>query len=430
MTLRDEPIEIRAIAEEQFDAALSTAYRAFGTLPGEDDRRYFGARFDLSRALGAFSGDRLVGTSTVLTLELTLPGGAVCPAGGPAWVTTLPGYGGRGIGTRLVLAQQAAMRARGEAVSVLTASVGDLYRRFGYGPATALSTFVVESEHAAFVTARPRTRLEERVRVRPIDVDEARAVLPALYGRLRLRDAGAVSRSRAWWDDHLDDGPHFFQTQPGAGPLFHAVAEDEEGLQGYVSHRSLAELTDGRRARTVCVEELLASTTDGYAALWRHCLDLGLVTRVSCRRGRTDEPLRWLLADTRRFVTGGEIDHLWLCLLDVPAALAARGYAAVGELVLGVRDPGLHDGSYAAAPCPVYRLAVDRPGAGGAGCAPTTSPAELEIDRADLGSAYLGNVSFSVLAAAGLVRELVTGACTRADRLFRTPRAPYCTTQF
>ena len=430
MTLRDEPIEIRAIGEEQFDAALSTAYRAFGTLPGEDDRRYFGARFDLSRALGAFCGDRLVGTSTVLTLELTLPGGAVCPAGGPAWVTTLPGYGGRGIGTRLVLAQQAAMRARGEAVSVLTASVGDLYRRFGYGPATALSTFVVESEHAAFVTARPRTRPEERVRVRPIDVDEARAVLPALYDRLRLRDAGAVSRSRAWWDDHLDDGPHFFQTQAGAGPLFHAVAEDEKGLQGYVSYRSLVELTDGRRACTVCVEELPASTTAGYVALWRHCLDLGLATRVSCRRGRTDEPLRWLLADTRRFVTGGEIDHLWLCLLDVPAALAARGYAAAGELVLGVRDPGLHDGSHAAAPCPVYRLVVDRPGAGGAGCAPTTSPAELEVDRADLGSAYLGNVSFSVLAAAGLVREFVPGACARADRLFRTPRAPYCTTQF
>ena len=89
-----------------------------------------------------------MGTSTVLTLELTLPGGVVCAAGGPAWVTTLPGYGGRGIGTRLVLAQQAAMRARGEAVSVLTASVGSLYRRFGYGPATALSTFAVERERA------------------------------------------------------------------------------------------------------------------------------------------------------------------------------------------------------------------------------------------------------------------------------------------
>ena len=176
------------------------------------------------------------------------------------------------------------------------------------------------------------------MRVRPIDVDEARAVLPTLYDRLRLRDAGAVSRSRTWWEVHLDDGPHFFQTQAGAGPLFHAVVGDEEGLQGYVSYRSLTEPSDGRRIWTVCVEELLASTTAGYAALWRHCLDLGLVTRVSCRRGRTDEPLRWLLADTRGFVTCGEIDHLWLCLLDVPAALATRGYAAAGELVLGVRD--------------------------------------------------------------------------------------------
>ena len=35
MTVRDEPIEIRAIGKEQFDAALATAYRAFGTLPGK-----------------------------------------------------------------------------------------------------------------------------------------------------------------------------------------------------------------------------------------------------------------------------------------------------------------------------------------------------------------------------------------------------------
>jgi predicted acetyltransferase len=430
MSLPGEPLEIRAIREDQFDAALGTAYRAFGTLPGEDDKRYFGARFDLSRALGAFSGDRLVGTSTVLSLELTLPGGAVCRAGGLAWVTTLPGYGGVGVATRLVLAQQAAMCTRGEAVSILTASVGDLYRRFGYGPATALSSFAVEREHAAFVSTRPGRRPEEGVQVRPIELDEARTALPALYDRLRLLDAGAVSRSRAWWDDYLDDGPHFFQTQTGGGPLFYAVAEDEGGQQGYVSHRSLTEPIDGRRAWTVCVEELLASTTAGYAALWRYCLDQGLAIRVSCRRGRTDEPLRWLLADTRRLVTGGDIDHLWLCLLDVPAALAARGYAATGELVLGVRDPGLDGRLLRALPCPTYRLVVNRPGAGGAGCTPSTSAAEIEIDLADLGSVYLGNVSFSVLASAGLVEELAPGACARADRLFRTSRAPYCVTQF
>ena len=56
MLLRDEPIEIRAIGEHQFDAALGAAYRAFGTLPGENDRRYFEARFDLSRALGLSAG--------------------------------------------------------------------------------------------------------------------------------------------------------------------------------------------------------------------------------------------------------------------------------------------------------------------------------------------------------------------------------------
>ena len=49
-----------------------------------------------------------------------------------------------------------------------------------------------------------------------------------------------------------------------------------------------------------------------------------------------DEPLRWLLADPRRFRVNALADFLWLRLLDIPRALAAREYAAVGELVLEV----------------------------------------------------------------------------------------------
>jgi predicted acetyltransferase len=52
--------------------------------------------------------------------------------------------------------------------------------------------------------------------------------------------------------------------------------------------------------------------------------------------------------------------------------------------------------------------------------------AELELDVADLASAYLGAFDFLALARADRVREHRGGAITRASALFRTPLPPYC----
>jgi predicted acetyltransferase len=60
----------------------------------------------------------------------------------------------------------------------------------------------------------------------------------------------------------------------------------------------------------------------------------------------------------------------------------------------------------------------------------TEDEAELELDTADLASAYLGAFDFKELAAAERVRELTPGALQRASDLFRTPRPPYCPEDF
>jgi predicted acetyltransferase len=60
----------------------------------------------------------------------------------------------------------------------------------------------------------------------------------------------------------------------------------------------------------------------------------------------------------------------------------------------------------------------------------TDDDAELELDTADLASAYLGAFDFNRLAAAERVRELEPGALDRASVLFRTPRPPHCVEDF
>jgi predicted acetyltransferase len=184
------------------------------------------------------------------------------------------------------------------------------------------------------------------------------------------------------------------------------------------------------------VVEVMASGPGAYAALWEYLLNLDLIDTIAFSRGRVDEPLRWLLADPRRFTVTALGDYLWLRLLDVPRALAAREYGASGELVLEVTDvfPAPSTARFLLRTSPAgTRGRTDAPGLAGtpgAECAPTTRAPDLALEIGSLGEAYLGGVAFATLAAAGRVRELRAGALKRADAMFSTSTAPYCVTMF
>jgi predicted acetyltransferase len=113
-----------------------------------------------------------------------------------------------------------------------------------------------------------------------------------------------------------------------------------------------------------------------------------------------------------------ELGHnLWVRLVDVGAALEARAYAAPLDVVLDVADRF----------CPWnagrWRLEADETGAR---CARTSAPADLALDVADLGAAYLGGPSLEALAAIGRGRELRPGALRAASGALRGAREPYC----
>jgi predicted acetyltransferase len=56
----------------------------------------------------------------------------------------------------------------------------------------------------------------------------------------------------------------------------------------------------------------------------------------------------------------------------------------------------------------------------------TTAPADLALDVATLGAAYLGGIAFTQLAQSGQIEELTQGALCRADAIFRSPLHPWC----
>jgi predicted acetyltransferase len=143
-----------------------------------------------------------------------------------------------------------------------------------------------------------------------------------------------------------------------------------------------------------------------------------------------DDALLTLLVDPRG--AGARLtDNLWVRVLDLPVALAARRYAAPLDVVLEVTDARL--GANAG------RWHVRTAGASGrpddefghpAEVTATREPADLSLDVRELGAAYLGGRSLAALASGGLVVEHRPGALLRASAAFGWPVAPLCSWVF
>lgn len=124
-----------------------------------------------------------------------------------------------------------------------------------------------------------------------------------------------------------------------------------------------------------------------------------------------------LLADPRDCATTAVDDGTWPRIVDVPTALAARGFAPAQPVLLAGHDPLLRPNSG------LYRIA------GGAAerveDLGDAALADLECDVAGLAMAYLGDRAPSELVSTGWWR-----AADRAAAAFRTARAPWCGTYF
>jgi predicted acetyltransferase len=151
-----------------------------------------------------------------------------------------------------------------------------------------------------------------------------------------------------------------------------------------------------------------------HRALWGVLTDLDFVTRTTTCPLAGDDPLLSLLVDART-TTPTRADDLWLRVVDVDRALAARMYAHEVDVVLGVEDTL----------CPWnarrWRLAG---GPTGATCSATNDAADLTLDVRELGAAYLGGTSLVSLTAAGLVREERAGAVAALSSALRSALEP------
>jgi predicted acetyltransferase len=287
------------------------------------------------------------------------------------------------------------LHGEGGALAVLVPAESGIYRSFGFGGACPVATVRLPAKAGGFESDR---------RVRLLDEVAARTPMEAVYEGARRTYPGMLGRDRDWWDcTHAEFA--------GEGTLFFAIHEDERVPDGFATYSVKQRWVDNVPDDTVTIHELVANSPEAYKALWRHCLDLDLASRVIAHNRPLDEPLLHLLADPRR-LRQRPVDLLHVRLLNVEKALSARRYAVAESLVIEVEDEF----------CPwssgSYRVEA-------AGCRRTDEPPEISLDAAALGSVFLGGVSVDGLWRAGRVRECAPGAVMRADRLFAWSPRPW-----
>jgi len=392
-------VEIRLARAEELSGGIAPVSHYFGSAPTEENVRRFARVLRPERMHVAEEDGKIVGGASAFEFQFTVPG-AIVPAAGVTIVGVLPTHTRRGILTQLMRVQLDDAHERGEPVAILWASEETIYGRYGYGMAALCGELEIQRVYGGF-----RKPPGHGGFFRLLSYEEAREAIPPVYARVAAETPGMFARPLEWWEARaLHDSE---ARRDGAGEMVRVVLErDGEGL-AYALYRLKMDFEAGSSTGEVRVLEAMGVSPEATAGIWRYLLDVDWMDRVQAEILPVDHPLFLLLEQPRRmrFRLG---DSLWLRLVDVGAALAARSLG--GDVVVEVTD----------AFCPWNEARYSLDGA------KTMEDVDLRLDVSDLGTVYLGGFTFAQLQRAGRVEELTEGAVARGDSAFRTDRAPWC----
>jgi predicted acetyltransferase len=418
---RERP-RIAPLTRADSDALLDIDQWAFAFPTDDLDVAPILDEVEWSRTYGAYVTDRggeaLAGINSSFNLRLPVPGAEI-PAAGLTWVGVHPQYRRRGVLSAMIADHLERVREQGEAVSALHASEAGIYGRFGYG--TAGRHVMMTVSRGAELRDVPGSA-DVSIRLERVDPDRHVDLVADCYEAARAGIPGFVSRDspgtrRITLDDQLGT-----RRRGGVETLRIAIAESDDGgpVRGYALFRRKNNWDDATPDGTVQIRELVARDPAAAHALWSRLLDLDLMGKVELNDRPLDDPLLSMLVDPRS-AKPVVVDGIWIRLVDLPAALAARRYTRDVDVVLEVTD----------ALCPSnagrWRLTG---GPDAAECTPATGEPDLTLDVRELGAAYLGSESLTHLASAGLVRAAGDDVLLRAAAAFSWPVRAYTPWQF
>jgi len=404
-------LAVRPVGAADLDSFRAALHTTFAHEPDpafeEADAARFRTWFEADRAHCVTDGAAIVGTLGTFTLPMTIPGAHPMSVAGTTMVTVLPTHRRQGALRMLIKAHFAEIRERGEPLAALFASDSAIYGRFGYGMATVWAETTIDRRHVERhrLVGSPTT-------VSLVSPDQLRPLAKTVMARLVPDRPGMFERAELFWDRRFDDRP---SDRRGATRLRGVLVEQGGEPTGYALYRVKGgEWSENHGDAVVRVNEVHATTPGATVGLWSFLLEHDLVKSIELFGLPEDDPVFALLEGFRR-ARPQLTDQMFIRVMDVAAALAARSYQADGRLILEVGD---EDGGAGG----TYLLEID---GGRASCRPTIDHPDISLSVEDLSSAYLGRSRLGQLSAVGRVTARPE-TVARADTLFGWPVAPWC----
>ena len=242
-----------------------------------------------------------------------MPGGALACDRGVTVVGVLPTHRRRGMLRRDDATRSSRdVHERGEPIAALWASEETIYGRFGYGLAALAGDIELPKEHA-----RP-WHDEPLGQARLLDPDERVEVSRAIYDRVQAETPGMFTRTRDWWQVRR------LRQRPGKPPAQRGrdrARRRRAGLRALPPR--VRDAPHDHARRKLEVSEALGTSPEALDAVWRYLLAIDWVARIDAYWLPLDHPLFHWIREPRRMACH-VFDGLWVRLVDVEAALAAR----------------------------------------------------------------------------------------------------------
>ncbi|GAA1476233.1 GNAT family N-acetyltransferase [Nocardioides aestuarii] len=360
---------------------------------------------------GAHDPATYPGIYGVRPMQLSVPyagGGRWVPMAGLTWVGVHPDHRRRGVLTEMLRHHVEQTHREGVAVSGLHASEAAIYGRHGWGLAsqsTTLSlgrgtTFTAPGldETAAATTTRLATETGDDLVRRTIECEQ----------RVGEHQPGSVVGDEGYYRAVLRESPERLRDKEPRRMLFAVRDGVDVGLAAF---RRTHKWEQHRPQGTLEVHALFGDPATRLALL-RRLVDFDLMATVKLPETALDDPL-WSWLGPRAASDVLPADNLWVRLVDLPAALPLRSYAADCDVVVDLVDP------YAPWHAGRWRVVVD---AGEGRAERTDAAADVELPVWALGAAYLGGGNLLAHQRAGLLPD--APAVGELWRAFRTDLPP------
>lgn len=333
------------------------------------------------------------------------------PVAGLTWVAVHPDARRRGVLTAMLRDHFARTRALGRTISALHASEPAIYGRHGYGLAS-LEQEVTLGRGATLVAPH----LDEaagriRTRLATYGDDGLADRLHALELACAEERLGAITGTPGFYENWTRRIPQQLRDQERPRVLF----ATQEGRDVGAALLQRKHRWDKERPAGILEVFHLVGSATARLALLRRLVDFDLMGSIVVKGLGADDPLLTWVGGVRAASEVVPYDSLWIRLVDLPAALQARGYDADCEVVLDVTDE----------PCPWntgrWRMLVKD---GEASVTETDDEPDLTLPPAVLGAGYLGATNLVTLRDSGHLVEHRPGAVVELWRAMRATTVP------